>query len=226
VHHLITWLITTWFQLIGEWGYLGVFVFMAVESSIIPLPSEVIIPPAAYYAAQGKYEMWLVVLAGAAGSLFGSLIMYGVSLAVGRPFLMRYGRYVGIKPDKVELAERFFLRYSTGGIFFSRLIPVVRHLCSIPAGLSRMSLPLFATLTTLGAGLWCGILAWFGSAVIGNEPHLLDSPEILESTLRHKLQWFGLGALVLLAVYIVATRLVRGGQASADAKKGPAQEAA
>jgi membrane protein DedA with SNARE-associated domain len=209
VHHLITWLITTWFQLIGQWGYAGVFVMMAIESSIVPLPSEVIIPPAAYFAAQGRYDMTLVVLTGAAGSLFGSLVMYGVSLAVGRPFLMRYGRYIFLPPDKIEMGEKFFLRYSTGGIFISRLIPVVRHLCSIPAGLSRMNVPLFSLLTTLGAGLWCAILAWFGSAVIGGDPHLLDSPETLEHTLRHKLQWFGIGALVLLFVYVAVARALR-----------------
>ncbi len=203
MHHLIV----SWFHLINDWGYLGVFLMMAVESSIVPLPSEVVVPPAAYYAAQGHFNMFLVVLSATAGSLFGSLIMYGVSRLLGRPFLMQFGRYVFLTPEKIAAGERFFLRYSNGGIFFCRLLPVIRHLSSIPAGLARMNIGAFSALTTLGAGLWCAILAWFGNNVIGDNPNLLNSPDELVLTLKRKLVWLVVAALVFLALYVVAIRI-------------------
>lgn len=214
MHAIVDTLITTWFGLIQNWGYIGIFVFMAIESSIIPLPSEVIIPPAAYYASIGRFDMVLVVLVGGAGSLFGSLIMYGASRLLGRPFLMSYGKYIFMKPDKIELAERFFLKYSTGGVFFSRLIPVVRHLISIPAGVARMNIPMFCLVTTAGATLWCAILAWFGKTVIGGNPAISEEiahgkTALLMGALREKSLWFGGGAIVLLVLYVLVIRLVK-----------------
>lgn len=194
-------LIQTWFDWVRTGGYPGIFLLMAMESSIFPVPSEIVVPPAAYWAAQGEFSMAGVVLASTLGSLFGSVITYYVARAVGRPFLMRYGRYFLMPPEKVASAELVLSRFSAGGIFFSRLLPVVRHLCSIPAGLVRMPIASFCLLTTVGAGIWCGILAWFGQKVIGDEPALLSDPEALIKVLKAKLLWFVAAAALLALAY-------------------------
>lgn len=194
-------LLKLWFHFVETQGYLGVFLLMALESSIVPIPSEIIIPPAAYWAAQGRMDFWLVVLAGAAGGLFGSLVNYGAALWVGAPVVLRYGKYVLLPPEKIAAAEDWVREYGVAGIFFSRLLPVVRHLISIPAGILRMPLLPFSAATTAGAGLWCLILAWFGRQVIGDQPHLLDSPEMLAHALKQKTHLIVLGILALAAAY-------------------------
>jgi membrane protein DedA with SNARE-associated domain len=194
-------LIAMWFNWVRDGGYVAVFFLMAMESSIFPVPSEIVVPPAAYWAAQSGSSMTFggVILASTLGSLFGSLVTYVVSRALGRPFVLRYGKYFFMPPAKVEMAETFLTRFSRGGIFFSRLLPVVRHLCSIPAGLVRMPLVPFSVLTTVGAGIWCAILAWFGREVIGGNQDLLTDPSQLTKVLKARLVWF-IGAVVVLAV--------------------------
>lgn len=196
-------LLKTWFHWVEAWGYLGVFLLMALESSIVPVPSEVVMPPAAFWAAQGRMNFWGVVLAGTAGSWFGSAVSYWVSQWVGLPFLRRFGRYVFIGPDKLELAERWVQRYGTGGIFLARMLPVVRHLISIPAGILRMPFGRFSAATTVGAGIWCAVLSWFGAAVLGDAPQLLDSPEQMVAVMKAKLGWFVAGVVAFGALYAV-----------------------
>src|SRR5262245_7949778 len=157
-------LVQTWFRLVHDWGYLGVFLLMAAESSILPVPSEVVMPPAAYWAAQGRMDFWLVVLMGTAGSWFGSAVSYWVSLWIGRPLVLRWGKYLLITPAKVELAERWAGDNGLKGVFFARLLPVVRHLISIPAGILRLRFLPFTLVTVAGAGIWCWVLAWWGAA--------------------------------------------------------------
>lgn len=207
-----------WFGWVHDWGYLGIFVLMALESSIFPVPSEIVVPPAAYWAAQGRFSFFGVILAATLGSLFGSLVTYFVARAVGRPLVNRYGKYLLMPPEKVALAEAFITRYASGGLFFSRLLPVVRHLCSIPSGLVRMNLLRFSVLTTVGAGLWCSILAWFGAQVIGDRPDLLDNPEAMVMALKAKLLWFVVGAALLLGSYVLMKYL--GKRAAAPAAAG------
>ena len=154
LHHLIT----VWFQWVQDWGYLGVIILMAMESSIFPVPSEVVMPPAAMLAAQGKLNFWLVVLAGTFGSWLGSAITYGISRWLGRPFVLKFGKWFFISPEKLERAETFMARYEAGGIFFARLLPVVRHLISIPAGIVRMPFGKFSAMTVIGSFLWCTVL--------------------------------------------------------------------
>ena len=177
---------------------------MALESSIVPIPSEVVIPPAAFWASQGRFDFWLVVLAGTAGSLFGSLFMYFASRAVGIPFLNRYGKYVFLPPEKLRFAEIWVLDHGPFGVFFARLLPVVRHLISIPAGLLSMPVARFSAATTLGAFLWCLVLAVFGAKVIGEHPDLIASPPLMIEALKAQLHWFVLGAVVLggLLLYV------------------------
>ncbi len=196
-------LLTTWFQLTHDWGYLGVFTLMAIESTVFPLPSEVVIPPAAYWAARGEMHFWGVVAAAALGSWAGSALSYWVARAVGRPLLLRYGRYVFVPEKKWLLAERWINRYSAAGIFFARLLPVVRHLVSLPAGAARMNFPLFTSMTLAGSALWSFVLAWFGARVLADEPALLQDPDALVRVLKHKLVWFIAAAAVMLALYVV-----------------------
>jgi membrane protein DedA with SNARE-associated domain len=194
-------LIRTWFGWVEAWGYLGVFVLMAMESSIIPVPSEIVVPPAAFWAAQGKMTLSGVILAGTLGGLMGSLLNYWVARWVGEPMVKRYGKYFLMPPEKLAMAEQWIARFGAPGIFLARLLPVVRHLISIPAGILRMPVPLFAIATTIGAGLWCGVLAWFGQQVIGSRPELLQSPESMMTVLKERLHWFVLAVVILALLY-------------------------
>ena len=161
--------IVIWFGLVRDWGYPGIVLLMAMESSVIPLPSEVVIPPAAYWAAQGKYSFWGVILAGTVGSYLGAAVMYWASRWIGRPLVVRYGKYFFIPESKLLRAERWLARYEAGGIFFARLLPVVRHLIGIPAGIVRMNFKTYSLMTIAGSALWCSVLAWFGAEVIGDQ---------------------------------------------------------
>lgn len=190
MHDLLNELLRTWFEFTREWGYLGVFVMMALESTIVPVPSEIVMPPAGYWAQQGEMSMWGVVLAGGLGSTFGSSLTYLFTFTLGRAFIARWGRYFLLPPDRLELAERWLQTYQTGGVFLARLLPVVRHLIGFPAGLVRMPFATFAAVTFVGSTLWCGILAWFGAATIGKRPDLLENPAALSEVIKHDLLWF------------------------------------
>ena len=196
-------LLALWFRLTLEWGYGGIFALMAIESTVFPLPSEVVIPPAAYWAEQGRMHFWGVVAAATLGSWAGSALSYWVARSVGRPLLLRYGRYVFVTEKKWLLAEDWINRYSAAGIFFARLLPVVRHLVSLPAGAARMRFRLFSSMTLAGSLLWSTVLAWFGARVLADEPRLLQDPDALVRVLKHKLGWFVAAVAVLLLLYIV-----------------------
>lgn len=137
---------------------------MAMESSIVPLPSEVVIPPAAHLAYTHQIPIGLtgVILAGTFGSWLGATLMYWFSRLAGRPLVLRYGRYAFISAAKVEGAERWAAHYGAMGIFISRLLPVVRHLIGIPAGIVRMDYRSFSFYTILGSGIWCAVLCYVG----------------------------------------------------------------
>lgn len=188
---LVHWLLDT----IGAMGYPGIFLLMAMESSVIPVPSELVMPPAGYLAFQGSMNLPLAILCGTAGSLAGAYVNYFVSHRLGRPLVLKYGRYVLIPPDKFERVERFFLQHGEISTFIGRLLPVVRHLISIPAGLSGMNHLKFSFYTLAGAGIWCSILAGIGY-VIGENQRL-----IMEYS--HKaLAWVVLSSICLVAVYV------------------------
>jgi membrane protein DedA with SNARE-associated domain len=194
-------LLKIWFHWVEAWGYWGVFVLMAMESSIIPVPSEVVMPPAAFWAAQGRMDFAGVVLAGTAGSYFGSFLNYWVSRWLGVPVIRKYGKFFLLPPDKVAMAESWVKQFGTVGIFAARLLPVVRHLISIPAGTFKMPFVPFSIATILGAGLWCTILSWFGQQVIGSNPELLQSPDALVAVMKAKMAWFLAGIFILGALY-------------------------
>lgn len=216
-------LIETWFGWVHNWGYGGVILLMAMESSIFPVPSELVIPPAAILAAQGgSMSLPGVILAGTFGSWLGSAITYWTALLVGRPIVMRFGKYFFMPPSKVERAERFMHHYEGGGIFFARLLPVIRHLISIPAGMIRMNFAKFSVLTVIGSALWCSVLAVLGRKVGGNlEPSQMDALkrgegvnlEQLIHAVKHEAIWVIAAVAVVCVLYFVGMRLT-------EAKKG------
>lgn len=161
-HQFVLWLS----HAVNHWGYPGIVVFMALESSFVPVPSELVIPPAAYLAASGQMSLVMIVLCGTLGSLLGALFNYWLAWRFGRPFFERYGRYLLVSQRSLERAEWFFRRYGHVCTFFCRFLPGIRHYISLPAGLARMDMLAFCTATGLGAGLWVMVLAglgfWFG----------------------------------------------------------------
>lgn len=207
MHQLIEKWIHIWFTWVQSGGYPMVILLMAMESSIIPVPSEIVMPPAAFMAAEGKLNLWLVILAGTFGSWLGSSLMYAVSRYVGRPVIMKWGKYFFIGPDKLERAERFLARYESGGIFFARLLPVVRHLISIPAGIVRMPFGKFSLMTVVGSALWCTILSWYGKGIAERNPELMKDPDALTKAIKHESLWLIAGVAVLCVLYFVMLRL-------------------
>jgi membrane protein DedA with SNARE-associated domain len=169
LHQFSDW----YLSVIGQGGYWLIAGLMALESTFVPIPSEVIIPPAAYLAhTQGQMSVLGIIVAGTAGSWIGAASMYWASRLLGRPLVLRFGRYVWISAAKVELAERWAQRYESAGVFFSRLLPVIRHLIGIPVGILRMDFRWYALATLAGSLLWCSVLAWLGET-IGQHPELL-----------------------------------------------------
>jgi membrane protein DedA with SNARE-associated domain len=183
-------------SLYGAVGYLGVGAAMAIESAMIPLPSELVLPFAGFLISDraaiepltnGPWSFWIVVIVATLGNTVGSVIAYSIGAWGGRPFLERYGRYLLIRPHEIELAEQFFAKYGAATAFFSRLLPVVRTFISFPAGVARMPLGKFILYSTLGALPW-SILLVFAGEQLGSR----------WQDIRHALQPFDL--LIVLAV--------------------------
>jgi len=168
MHELINWLLTT----MNAMGYPGIFILMAMESSVIPVPSELVMPPAGYLANQGQMNIWIAILMGTAGSLVGAYANYFTAHWLGRPLVLKYGKYVWITEEKFAKVENFFLKHGEISTFIGRLLPVIRHLISIPAGIAGMNHLKFSLYTLVGAGMWCTILAWIGY-FIGKEQALI-----------------------------------------------------
>lgn len=191
MHALVQWLLDT----IGAMGYPGIFLLMAMESSIIPVPSELVMPPAGYLSYQGKMNLTAAILCGTFGSLVGAYANYYAAHYLGRPLIIKYGKYVLIPPEKFARVERFFLSHGEISTFIGRLLPVVRHLISIPAGLSGMNHFRFSLYTLLGAGIWCSILAAIGY-IIG------ENQQLIMQYAHHALVWVILFCALLVGVYI------------------------
>lgn len=165
LREMAQWLVDAIFDM----GYVGIFLLMAIESSFIPFPSEIVLIPAGYLAAKGEMSFVLVFMMSLAGSLAGALINYYGALWIGRRTLEGYGKYFFIKPHSLHKMDDFFEKHGPISTFTGRLIPGVRQLISIPAGLTRMRMPLFLFYTALGAGLWSLILITLGYAIGENE---------------------------------------------------------
>lgn len=177
-------------SVLGNGGYPLIAGLMALESTIVPIPSEMIIPPAAYLAhTQGQFSVIGIIGSGTAGSWVGAAIMYWAARLLGRPFVIRFGRYAGLSAAKIEQAETWAAQFGTPGVFFSRLLPVIRHLIGIPAGIVRMDFRWYSLATLVGSAFWCSVLTWLG-VTLGRNPELLAG----------KLHRFALLVLAIAAV--------------------------
>ena len=175
LHELIDWIVKT----VGDLGYAGIFFMMFLESSFFPFPSEVVMIPAGYLAFKGEMNLALAILMGILGSLTGALFNYWLALKLGRPFILRYGKYVLFKESSLQRMEDFFSRHGHISTFTGRLIPAVRQYISLPAGLARMNLAVFSFYTSLGAGIWVTILAVLGYTLGHNEAAIRDNLKLI-----------------------------------------------
>jgi len=200
LRHFSAW----YLDALSHGGYWLIAGLMLLESTLVPLPSEVIIAPAAYVAATtGELSVVGVVVAGTVGSWLGASIMYWAARWLGRPLVMRIGPYLGLPAAKLELAERWASRFGWIGVFFSRLLPVIRHLIGIPAGILRLSFRRYSIATLLGSLLWCSVLAGLG-VVVGRNRELLAG-----SLNRFFLLVLGVAALLAALYYTFVQRPAR-----------------
>ena len=204
---IVKWLVDTILVL----GYPGILLLMALESSCFPFPSEVVMIPAGYWVHEGKMNMGLAFASGLGGSVLGAMFNYYLALFLGRPILLRYGKYFFIPEHKLLKAEEFFRRHGEVGTFICRLIPGIRQLVSLPAGMSRMNFLRFNLFTALGAGIWMAVLLWIGY-VCGQNQELIKK-------YSHEATLLALaGAVVVVAGYIVWNHM-RGKKKEAGGKR-------
>jgi len=186
-------------NLIFDWGYLGIYLLMSIESSFIPFPSEIVLVPAGYLASKGEMSMPIIMFVSLLGSMTGAFINYFLAYFVGRAFLLRYGKYFFISEKALLKMEDFFEKHGAISTFTGRLIPGIRQLISIPAGLSKMNLMTFSTYTALGAGIWGVILTLLGYFIGENE-------ELLKEYLHHITLTTLFLIVIILVTYIVIKR--------------------
>jgi len=156
-------------DLIFDWGYLGIFLLMAIESSFIPFPSEIVMVPAGYLASQGQMSLAMILASGLGGSMVGAFINYYLAFFVGRRFLELYGKYFFISNAALDKMDDYFSKHGHISTFIGRLIPGIRQLISIPAGLAKMSIVQFSVFTALGAGIWSLVLTLLGYFIGENQ---------------------------------------------------------
>lgn len=191
IAHLIQWYQTT----LDAGGYPLIVALMALESTFIPIPSELVIPFAAQRAqATGHLSMFGIVVAGAAGSWLGATLMYWMARVAGRPFVVRYGAYFLVPEAKLHAAERWAEQFGTFGVFAARLLPVVRHLIGIPMGIVKMDFKRYSIFTLAGSTLWCAVLVWVGAKAGQDE-------KLLRGDLRQITLWLAGGVAVLGLLY-------------------------
>lgn len=190
MHELLKGLIDWYMAALETGGYPMIILLMAIESSIVPLPSELVIPPAAMLAQKGKLSMAGVVIAGTVGSWIGATVMYWVSRWAGRPLVLKYGKYIFIPETKVHAAEHWSRKFGSFGVFISRLLPVVRHLIGIPMGIVKMDFRWYSLFTLLGSVVWCSVLAWVGVKA-GQDQQLMEGN-------LHRITLWLIGAVIVL----------------------------
>jgi membrane protein DedA with SNARE-associated domain len=199
------------------WGFILIFILMAIESSVIPLPSEAVLIPAGFLVHRHELtfgdpvmDFMVAVLCGMFGSLIGAYANYFVARYVGRPLILRYGKYFFVKPKVFARAEEIFLEYGDISTFIGRFLLVIRHLISIPAGISRMPLLKFSFYTSIGAGMWSAILLWIGY-YLGTLSEDMTYAQLVykgEAILKENYVWMFLGLAALIAVYALVHHLI------------------
>jgi len=189
---MIRELAQTLVDMIFDWGYVGIFLLMSIESSFIPFPSEIVLIPAGYLAFKGDMNIGMIMGSALGGSLLGAFVNYYLSITLGRKMLKRYGKYFFIKESALNRMEEFFNRHGHVSVFTGRLIPGIRQLISIPAGLAKMNLFEFSLYTSLGAGIWAFMLVMLGF-FIGKNQQLIDS----------YLQYITMGVLIVAGLFVL-----------------------
>ncbi len=197
LERFLVWLVET----ISALGYPGIVALMAIESSVIPLPSELVMPPAGYLVAMGRMDAVLALGSCILGGLLGSFANYWIASRVGRWVFVRYGKWVLVSERSLERSERFFQRHGPIAVFVSRLFPVLRHLVSIPAGIARMPVGRFFVYTGAGAGIWGAVLMFIGW-LIGKEGRKL-SHELVTTYTHRALMILIPAALLLVVGYVI-----------------------
>ncbi len=191
LHDLVNWIV----GVVGQWGYPGIVIMMFLESSCFPFPSEIVMIPAGYLAHKGEMNFWMAVGMGIVGSWLGALFNYYLALGLGRPLLLKWGKYFFISEKNFEKGERFFQAHGEISTFTGRLIPVVRQYVSLPAGIARMNMARFLFWTGLGAGIWMVVLTAIGWYVGKSED--LWKPYLQKATIAALA-----GCAVLIVVYV------------------------
>jgi len=191
IETILTWLASLVLNIILKIGYIGITLLMTIESSFIPFPSEIVIPPAAYLAQQGKMNVFLVIISGIIGSLLGALINYYIAYTLGRKVICSF-----INKQKIDKAENYFLEYGNASTLLGRFVPGIRQLISIPAGFSRMSLKSFILYTSIGSGIWVIILTILGYVFGANQ-------ELLVQYYKQISWFFVVVALVFIIILII-----------------------
>ncbi len=195
MHDMMAQMVQWSVDLIEYMGYPGIVLLMGLESSLFPWPSELVMPQAGYLVAEGKMNMVVVITLGVIGSWLGALFNYALAMWLGRPFFLRYGKYIFCPPEKFAMVERFFKAHGEISTFTGRLIPVVRHLISIPAGLTRMKMSHFLLYTGIGAGIWVTILTYVGFICGRNI-------ELIKKHSRECTIGVVIGCVVIVSVYV------------------------
>ncbi|HMA40097.1 MAG TPA: DedA family protein [Gemmatimonadales bacterium] len=201
LEQLVNWLLQT----LRDVGYPGIVALMAMESSILPVPAELVMPPAGYWVAKGEMNAWIVLACGTVGSVLGALANYWMAHVLGRAFVRRFGRYVLLSERSLDRAERFFADHGEISTLVGRLLPVLRHLISIPAGIARMSVSRFVTFTALGAFAWCAVLTGIGY-FLGRHEDALPSHEEVQRYVG-RVMWIVVPLIVVgVTIYVIRHR--------------------
>jgi membrane protein DedA with SNARE-associated domain len=177
---LTEWIAVTAVAVIGAAGYPGVFFLMMLESMVFPVPSEAVMPFAGFLIVDGQFTFTGVILASTLGSIVGSLVSYAIGFYGGKPFIHRFGKYLLLNNNHLDLSQRFFTKNGEITILISRFIPIVRHLISIPAGFGKMNLAKFSVYTIIGACLWNAFLTYVGFKLKSNWSEVMKYSHIID----------------------------------------------
>lgn len=202
--HLIESLIELTVNFINSIGYLGIFIGMFLESTLFPIPSEIVMIPAGFAAAQGTSQLniYLVCLSGTLGNIFGAIFSYYLALLAGRPILVKIGKYFFVKESTIIKIEKFFAKHGPISIFIGRLLPGFRHFISLPAGIAKMDIKLFIFFTALGSAIWTSALAIFGYLAGKNQELLLENSKVIALSCA-------IFCLVIVAFYFFKKKIIK-----------------
>ncbi|CAJ36495.1 DedA family protein [Methanocella arvoryzae] len=184
-------------NLIGNMGYAGIFILMTIESAGIPVPSELIMTYGGFMASQGKINWVLAAVVGSLGTGLGSAIGYAIGAWGGKPFVDKYGKYLGVTPDKMVFAEKWFCKFGESACFYTRLLPVVRTIVNVPAGLLGMNFYKFMIYSMVGAFPWCLVLSYLGFTLGENWESIMEYSHLLSYAVG------GIVAIIIIAAIIL-----------------------